>query len=56
MFILNVYMRALFGQRAQITSKSIFRYVTRTIYSCFLSADEEAAALKRMDVYVLFAQ
>ena len=25
-------------------------YITRTVYTCFLSTDEEAAALKRMEV------
>ena len=51
MFVLNVYTRALSRERAQITSNSNFRYVTGTIYSCFLSTDEEAAASKRMDIY-----
>ena len=37
-------------QRAQVTSNSKFyfwfeRYITRTVYSCFLSTDEEAAPL-----------
>ena len=36
-FDLNVNTRAHFSLRAQITSNSNFyRYVTRTIYSCFL--------------------
>ena len=56
-FDLNVYTRAHFSLRAQITSNSNFyRYVTRTIYSCLFSTDEEAAASKRLVIYAFSAQ
>ena len=60
LFILNVYTRALFSyQRVQITSnlKCWFwfeRYITHTVFSCFLSTDEEAAASKRMKLTTPF--
>ena len=56
-FDLNVYTCAHFSLRAQITSNSNFyRYVTRTIYSCLFSTDEEAAASKRLVIYAFSAQ
>jgi len=44
MFILNVYMRALFGERAQITSNSNFSLCHAHNLELLLSTDEEAAA------------
>ena len=48
-----MFTRALFPVSARKKLQiQISRYVTRTIYSCFLSTDEEAAASKRMEIYI----
>ena len=51
-------MHSFFSKRMLVTSIQSFSFglnlMSHTVYSCFLSTDEEAAALKHMNILLNF--